>query len=325
MQGRIAAFLDSSLPDDKVTVSKVFGPNFQTLDSWKAFIKGNLKGSVRNLLSGSTDLWTIKTFHALYISCWVHHPVEKGSFMIELPYANAAAVRAAVEKKCHKRIGSSHLSKVGYSARDEWNFLNGYHELLVQFEETAGRYFLFLKAEGHTTRPDGFIPHIVSWVHKKWYGEGKMVSPDLHDLAMKSPDLVSRRAAENYAKGYKELLKDVLGFSGKKVLVHEMLEKLYSVTGFSIRTKVSITSTSLEWGESIEQFCEAASCPGPYRMGGKITDDMLKDLRAIAKTLKSDPAGELTNRVFEEVRMTPSDLDSSIDSFCTYKPSAELY
>lgn len=241
----------------------------------------------------------------------------------KLPRHQHESVFAAVRKVCIKRIGSSHLSKVGYSAREGWNFLKHYHELLIQCEETLGRPYLFLKAEGHTTGPSGIVPHLVSWAHKKWYGEGKTVSPDLNELALKSPELVSRRAAENYAVGYKALLKEVLHLKGKKVLVHELLAKLYSETGFKARTSISITSTSSEWGESLEQYCELATNPGPMRLtytkDGKITPEMISDLRAIAKTLKSDPGDKLFPRVFEEIRTNASELDASISKFCEYQ------
>jgi len=328
MRGAIAEFLSSPLSGD-TELKKLFGPAFQSLEDWKTFIRQGLSlNSVTNQMC--SHRWDVKTFQALYVACWVHNPVEKGTFMIQIPDGCAARVQTAITECCTKRK-SSHLSGKGYSASKGWNFLKHYHELLVQFEKTGNQYFLFLKAEGHTTNTSAIVPHAASWAHKEVYGYGKTASPELHKLASEKPDLVSSRSAENYAKGYKALLKEVLGLSGKKVLVHEMLDKLYKVTGFchctsvSVITKVSVASTSFELGRSLEEFCKAASRAGPYRMAGKITEDMIKDLEAIAKTLMKDPPDKLTPRVYEEIRTTPYELDSSINYFLAYQPVALLY
>jgi len=75
------------------------------------------------------------------------------------------------------------LSGNGRSASKNWNFLNGYKELLVQYETTKCRPYLFLKSEGHTTGVGGIIPHMQSWVHKSKHGVGKQASLALNALA----------------------------------------------------------------------------------------------------------------------------------------------
>lgn len=319
----IADFLSSPLSGDK-NLKKCFGDDFQLLDSWQRFINQGLRNwiSVTNLMSYcGGQSWSVKTFQALYVACWVHNPIEKGTFMIQIPNRCDVNVQTAIKKHCHWRIGSSHLSGKGYSARDNWNFLRHYHELLVQFEKTGNQYFLFLKAEGHTTRPGGVLSHLSSWNNKKKHGEGNMVSPELNALASSAQHrgLVTSRAAENYGKGYEALLK-LLGLTGKKVLVHEMLDKLYNVTGFCSQTFVSVTYTSFELGESLEHFLRVENT-----IWGKLTEEMRKDLRAIATTLKKDPPDILTPRVYQEIRITPDELTSTINEFLAYKPVGLLY
>ncbi len=327
MNGKIAVLINSSLEADKETVNLVFGPRFRSLADWRGFLRVNLNGSVRSLLAAPEPRWSVKSFHALYIACWVHHPVEKGSFMIDLGHLSAQqrdVICSAMKKYCSSRR-SSHLGKHGYSASQGWNFLNNYHELLLQYEETLGHPYLFLKAEGHTTGITGVVPHLLSWVHKKVTGEGKEVSPKLNELAKSNP-LLARRAAENFAKGYEALLEDVLKLSGTKVMVHQALEKLFSITGFRARTNVSITAPNAELGEALQQYCEFATNPGPmkvtYTLDGKITPKMIEDLKAIAQALKADSDSKFVPRVFLEVRATPVEIDGSIDAFCNYDVAA---
>ena len=324
MRGEIAGFIASTLPATARERSKIFGPRFQTLREWRAFLRTNLvDGKVSEQLAAPSTRWSVKSFQALYVACWIYHPMEKGSFMLDLVSLNNAArkvLEEACRKHCHFRI-SSHLSRLGWSASKGWNFLAGYHELLIQYEKTKGRPYLFLKAEGHAmTNLSGAIAHYRSWRHKAKHGVGLIASQPLADLA-KTNDLVEERAAENFGKGYGKLL-SVLGLSGKKVTIREMVEALFVKTGFrSPHDSTWLIASNSELGRAIEEYCARASVVGSgglrFRMAGRISEVMISDLKDIACTLKRDGT-RYTNRVFQEIRASPKDVDSSLQAFYSH-------
>ncbi len=319
MQGQIAQLISSHAQADRQVVQNVFASGFQTMGHWRAFLRANLGDCVTQFRAPAFR-WNVATFQALYVACWIHHPVEKGSYMIDLGGLSPSkrdVIKSAYASHCTGRK-SSHLSGAGRSASKGWNFLKGYHELLIQFEETKGRPYLFLKAEGHTTGMSGIIPHMQSWIHKKKHGEGLQASAALNALSVTSP-LVESRAAENYGKGYNKLLKDVLKLSGRNVTVREMMPALFKKTGYNKFTPAfTMTATNRQLGDALSRYCQEASHVGAggvrYRNAGQITTEMVSDLRKLAGTLQSDGDVSL-RRVYREIRLKPTEIDASLQVF----------
>ncbi|VAW79453.1 hypothetical protein MNBD_GAMMA15-1805 [hydrothermal vent metagenome] len=317
MKGKIASFLTSTAATDRAQVKRVFGPKFQDISGWRSFLRTTLNSNVSSQLSAAPARWSVKSFQALYVACWVHHPVEKGSYMINLGHLSTAR-RKVIEDACREHCygrKSSHLSGAGRSASKGWEFLQGYKELLVQYESTKGQPYLFLKSEGHTTGITGIIPHMKSWVHKNKHGFGKLASPSLNALA--SPvsawsGAVESRAAENYAKGYGKLLKKVLGVSGRQMTVREMMKLLFAKTRFPAPSNFA-TANNRQLGLLLARFTYAGS---RYRLKGTITPDMINDLRRLAGTLQKDGDKHMS-RVFREIRATPTEIDQSLAVFLT--------
>jgi hypothetical protein len=317
MEGQVAYLLLSQEPTDRQQVQRIFMPKFQDVSGWRSFVRSTLNSTVTAQLSAPVERWSVRSFQALYVACWIHHPVEKGTFMIDLasiPVMQQNVIKAAMDKYCSTRP-SSHLSGKGYSASEGWEFLQGYKELLVQFEATVGKPYLLLKSEGHTTGLGGIIPHMQSWAHKAKHGVGKQASPALNAIAnpvSKWSGTIEGRAAENYAKGYGKMLKDVLKLSGKQVTVREMMQALFRLTGFPAQPNFAVNATNRSLGTILTQYCNA----GPnYQSRFGITPDMVKDLRELAQTMQADGEVEM-HRVYREVRATPADIDRSLDTFC---------
>jgi hypothetical protein len=229
-------------------------------------------------------------------------------------------IQGAYENHCYSRK-SSHLSGSGRSASEGWAFLNGYDELLVQFELTRGHPYLYLKTEGHTTGLSGIIPHMQSWVHKRKHGVGKEASPALNALAHPVSSwsgVVESRAAENYAKNYQKLLKNVLGLKGKNVTAREMMKALFKKTNFPAPPNFEMTVTNQQLGRMLEQYCNQASMVGAggilYRANGAVTGEMISEMRTLAKTLVADGDVHM-HRVYREIRAEPVALDISLATF----------
>ena len=319
MNGQIAGLILSTVATDRAQVQKVFGPNFQDMASWRSFLRTTLNSDVTAQLSAPIARWNERSFQALYVACWVHHPVEKGSYMIKLDQLSdnqRDVIEQAYKKHCSGRK-SSHLSGQGRSASNDWNFLIGYKELLVQYEATKGTPYLFLKSEGHTTGVSGIIPHMQSWAHKNKHGVGKQASPALNALA--SPvsawaGAIEGRAAENYATGYGKLLKNVLKLSGKQVTAREMMKALFQLTNFQAPPNFQTTQTNQQLGALLTQFCNTGVTP--QRAQHSITMDMITDLRKLAQSLNDDGAVNMA-RVFREIRASPAEIDASLDVFCS--------
>jgi hypothetical protein len=322
MKGEIKNFLRSQDAEDKKVISEVFGKNFRSDIAFYQFFSANLYNlSVADQLKAPKDSWSVKNFHALFIACWIHHPLEKGTYMImltDLSLEQRKNLKEAIEKKLSSRK-SSHLSGSGYSATKDWDFLNGYEELLIQYEMDANSLpFLFLKAEGHNTGITSVVPHLKSWWHKRKTGEGLQASPALNALPQRLPGVVQNRAAENYETNYKKLLK-AIGLHGPNVTVKEMFRKLCLDTGYPGGNPVN----NAQLADAILKYCSAASTVGAggikFRANGKITGDMISGLKSFAATIKNDAPGLLNNeRIFQEIRVTPAELDASLRNFRTY-------
>ncbi len=319
MNGQIAGLIVSPVATDREQVRRVFGPKFQDIASWRSFLRTTLNSDVSAQLAAPIARWNVKSFQALYVACWIHHPVEKGSYMISLDQLSnnqRDVIEMAYKKHCSGRK-SSHLSGKGRSASKDWNFLAGYKELLVQYEATKGKPYLFLKSEGHTTGLSGIIPHMQSWVHKNKHGVGKQASPALNALANPVSawaGAIEGRAAENYAKGYGKLLKDVLKLSGKRVTAREMMKALFQLTNFQAPANFETTHTNQQLGALLTQFCSTGVTA--QRAQQSITMDMITDLRKLAQSLNDDGAIHMA-RVFREIRANPSEIDASLDVFCS--------
>jgi len=323
MNGEIAHLIASNVPTDMAQVRSVFGPGFQSIGEWRAFLRVQLNDNVTSMLSAPAERWSVRSFQALYIACWIHHPVEKGAFMINLGQLSVMqrnVIKSAYETYCTGRK-SSHLSGSGRSASEGWAFLNGYDELLVQFELTKGHPYLYLKTEGHTTGLSGIIPHMQSWVHKRKHGVGKEASPALNALAHPVSSwsgVVESRAAENYAKNYQKLLKNVLGLKGKNITAREMMKALFQKTNFPAPPNFEMTVTNQQLGRMLEQYCNQASMVGAggilYRANGAVTGEMIAEMRTLANTLIDDGDVHM-HRVYREIRAEPVALDISLATF----------
>jgi hypothetical protein len=331
LNGDIKHLIDSSAQSD--LVSELFGPGFQTLTQWRQYLRSNLNPNASAKLGSRLPTWSTISFQALYVACWVHHPVEKGSYMIDLSGLTAAQLQVVRDayKRNLKGRASSHLSGSGRSASAGWSFLKGYHELLVQLEVTAGIPHLFLKAEGHTTGLSQVIPHLQSWRHKKKTGEGLQVSPFLNAAAEAFPSYIEARAAENYGKGYKALVK-LLGLSGRQQTVRDVIPRLFRFVGYP--KTIPPNANNFQLGSLLNQFCDAASHVRPgalphsvggstagagglaYRRNGEITQEMIDDLRELAGSLIAD-GQQVVRRVYRELRLKPVEIDQSLANFYT--------
>ncbi len=181
---------------------------------------------------------------------------------------------------------------------------------------------MLLKSEGHTTTVRGILPHMHSWVHKIKHGEGLQASPALNAMTIPASRwgaVIEGRAAENYAKHYKKLMKDVLEFRGRQVTARERMVALFRLTRFAAPPNFDTQCTNEQLGMMLDRYCVAVSPPrptnAPLRAGGQITPEMVSDLRELATTLRGD--GQVrTRRVFREIRVSPAEVDRSVATFC---------
>ena len=323
MRGHIADLIGSPYPADRQNCRDIFGPNFQTIVQWTDFLDDNLRNTsvVQQLTTATAQQWSRTTFQALYVACWLHNPVEKGTFLIDLSGLTAAQLsilRNAFTQLLSSRA-SSHLSGAGRSAGKDWRFLRGYDELLVQIETLKGVTYLMLKSEGHQVSLTGVIPHVASYAHKVRTGEGKQASPALHAYSNLNGATVMGRAAENYAKGYEALLK-WLKLKGKMITIREVMFALFRKTHYPPNTGVIYTqftnATNAALGLQLRGYVTAASGrnAGAFNGGGKVTAKMLADLSTMADVLVADGTRN-TDRVFMEVVATPAEIDASIQYF----------
>jgi hypothetical protein len=200
--------LAAGIKQQRPELLAVFAPPFQSVAHWSDYITrtfGRDQPSVDSVLA-KPEL-AVTDFHALYIACWIHYPVEKGSYMLKLSETQREHVKAGYAK-LGLRL-SSHLEGHGRSAGAGWTFLKGYEELLVQLEgggknSPGEEKYLFLKSEGH---PMVSVGHMKSWAHKAKAGKGLTASDGLHQLATSSAFDIHERAAENFENSYKAFLK----------------------------------------------------------------------------------------------------------------------
>jgi hypothetical protein len=185
-------------------IHQIFQTQFQTLAGWQSYWSPRAN-AISPIFQKPGSSWSAADFQALYIACWLYQPLEKGSFMIPIPHVQQQRLTDAMAKLPSR--WSSHLSeKNARSAGQNYNFLTGYSELLVQFESERGSpsRSLFLKTEGHGSLS---LAHLSSYITKSRTGKGNTASAALHNLATQNQFGIKERAAENYEKPYEELLK----------------------------------------------------------------------------------------------------------------------
>lgn len=282
---------------------------------------------VNILLGRSGAWWRRENFQALYVACWIFHPVEKGSYMLKLESAaQASNVRSAYDRllqsrELQARI-SSHLSGRGASAHDGWSFLKGYHELLIQIEgERGGTPYLFLKCEGHAL--DGAIStlkHCLSWAVKIATGSGQTASAELHNLAKASSN-VELRAAENFSKDFKTLQKQ-LGLSGKTVTVTDVVDRLWAACGFKQAIPDAIRNDNHSLGRNmlgplgfIAVFTREREALKKRKIdfSPKIAEELTKLADRMVASAVTHP-----QQHYHEVRVTAQELNDALAVFKSY-------
>lgn len=325
--GQVIRFASLGAPTAQQMVQTVFGPDFQNPQGWTGFLDRNIPGrDVEILLKRAPGFWHRENFQALYIACWIYHPVEKGSYMIQLGPAEYANVRDAYLRlvqsgELQSRI-SSHLSKKGASAHEGWDFLQGYHELLVQIEgERGGAPYLFLKCEGHAL--DGAIStlkHGMSWVVKIATGAGQTASPALNNLARGSTT-VEARAAENFGKSFKKVQKK-LGLSGKEVTVGEVVNGLWKKAGFPNPLPAQVTANTHSLGRAMLGpqgiIAVLRKQAGPLKKAGiDFSAKLETELKELAERMVATAVAH-PQQHYHEVRVTPRELNQALTAFSAF-------
>lgn len=308
---------------------EVFGNDFQTPAGWSRML-ANLSGSrVDNMLNRRGAWWTRECFQALYVACWIHHPVEKGAFMIQLSPTHLENVRDAYATllksgALQSRI-SSHLSKQGASAHEGWDFLKGYGELLLQIESSSGlASALFLKCEGHALEKGvslSTVKHLASWVKKSVTGSGQTASQALNDWSAYS-SVVEGRAAENFSKTYEKLLGQ-LGLKSRSTTVEEMMEAMVRKVGIgSLPGHLKGNTHAL--GEAMlgsrGYIAVFRSQRAELKKKGVDFDEKAEaELNRIADRMlaTASPHGA---QHYNEVRVTAAEVDLSLAKFRNYVP-----
>ena len=327
MHGQIGGMLVAAGRGDAAArqqVSDIFGTGFQTTSGWKAMLDHMPMKDVETLLARSGAWWTRECFQALYVACWIHHPVEKGSFMLQLRPSEYANVKDAYEGLLASggitsRI-SSHLSGAGASAHEGWAFLKGYEELLIQVEgERAGTPYLFLKCEGHALSGFGLgtILHGVAWVKKELTGSGATASPALNKLA-KNSHSVEARAAENFSTSYKKLVKK-LKLPGRVTTVDQVVQALLKKAGLPGRIPDPIRTNTHALGRAMlgpTGYIALFRRQRDVLKKNKVTfdADVEADLTELAERMVATAVAHPTQH-FNEVRLTPLEVQRSLTAF----------
>ena len=331
MNGEIGSYIHAAslgVATAQRHVAEVFCDAFQSPAGWNKMLDNMPGRSVEFMLNRKGSWWTRECFQALYVACWIHHPVEKGSYMIQLTPAHYANVKEAYTRlmssgALQKRI-SSHLSKKGASAHEGWAFLRGYGELLVQVEgETTNAPALFLKCEGHALEKGisiSTILHGASWVVKEITGAGATASEALKQWASFS-DTVEGRAAENFSNTYKKLMKQ-LGLSGTRTTVEQVVEALYRKAGFANGLPAQVKSNTIALGNAMlgpKGIIEVLKRQKTVlkKAGVDFDEKAERELTGIAERMTAQSTPSAVQH-FNEIRITPADIDLSIANFRQY-------
>lgn len=323
-------------------LGQVFERPFDTPSGWLEWLRTDLEGGASGILNRiATRPSSARPFQALFIACWIHQPVEKGSYMIPLPRDFAARVKVAVEGLPTR--WSSHLSESNArSAGQGYAFLKGYSELLVQIEtdRVTQTPHLFLKTEGHGAMS---LAHISSYITKLRSGEGNTQSEALHRVATSGLFGIAPRAAENYSKGYEALLKNVEA-EGKLVDAATAIPAVCA----KLARKVTLENRSI-WDQWLASRAAHPDQPPSNLAIADLIDRVImptldahtdvegkhlgvlrksrSDLAQISRDLRRDVVSmneEYVPRFFGEIRAKPELLDQSLNSFRT-RFSAEVH
>ncbi|HEY9229194.1 MAG TPA: hypothetical protein VIP11_21260 [Gemmatimonadaceae bacterium] len=290
-------------------IMTLFEPSFNSALKWTNYLDqyfgpGESLSIDRVLDSG--DRWHSVRFQALYIACWIYHPVEKGSYMIKLSPAQLKNATDSAAKLSSR--ASSHLKGSSFSAGKDFAFIKGYSELLVMIFED----YLFLKMEGH---PAISWAHFKAWQEKRKTGAGATNNAQLNALAKDRPEFgIMQRGAENYSKPYEAFLKE-LGLKGKTLTLSDTLLALREKTRLQL-------GNPLTHGE-VKAFLRAV----PARLTGNLKDafkDAEADLTAIVRDSFGKDVHRLSHdgvddtgmdRIFRELRLDPQRIDRKLNKF----------
>src|SRR5579871_5654644 len=80
---------------------QMFDTGFDSGAKWAEFVSGQFGPREPLTVNRILDLdqrWHAARFQALYIACWIYHPVEKGSYMIKLSDQQKANAEASAKK-----------------------------------------------------------------------------------------------------------------------------------------------------------------------------------------------------------------------------------
>jgi hypothetical protein len=299
-------------------IMQLFAEPFNRAQKWIDYLEEHFSGpgtglSIEHILD-LQERWHSHRFQALYIACWIYHPIEKGSFMIRLNPQQTANAEASAGMLTWRM--SSHLSGTSRSARggEDFEFIRGYGELLVLLQDN----YLFLKMEGHAASSPS---HLKSYFTKARTGAGEVANPHLNALSMDSRWGILQRGAENYSTSYKALLK-AMGFSGKTVTFAQVIARLQEL--FPMVAMPAVNGAAALRGYLDRIYVMANANPVVQRstlyvplMGART------DMQGIIRDLEKDdhrmPIGGGshlgTERIFRELRLAPDQIDHKLNRF----------
>jgi len=79
MNGDIGSYIMAASHGSLVArqhLQEVFSEDFQAWGGWSEMLDHMPGGSVNMLLNRRGSWWTRECFQALYVACWIHHPVS---------------------------------------------------------------------------------------------------------------------------------------------------------------------------------------------------------------------------------------------------------
>jgi hypothetical protein len=298
-------------------IMQLFATPFDHYTKWVAYLKDYFGPGDDLSISRVLDMqerWHSDRFQALYIACWIYHPLEKGSYMIQLNDQQRANAEHSAGKLTWRK--SSHLSATSHSARGgkDFKFIKGYGELLVLVEGN----FLFLKMEGHAASSPS---HLKSWVTKIRTGAGETSNQHLNDLTNDSKWGITQRGAENYSKPYKALLKE-LGFSGKMVtfemVIRALRKKLPTVHippgegAAALREYLKKLYTMINANHLVLR----STIYTPLMNARADLEGIINDLELDDRRMPADGVDHMgVDRIFREMRIAPERIDRRLNKF----------
>jgi hypothetical protein len=151
-------------------------------------------------------------------------------------------------------------------------------------------------------------------------GAGATASGALHELALDSPNL-ELRAAENFGKEYKALLKQ-LRLEGKKVTVADVVERLWSECGFRHAIPADVRRDSHRLGQYMlgPQGCIRVfelQREQLRRRKIEFTPATAQELRALAERMTAAGAAH-PEQHYHEIRLTAAELNTTLAAFERY-------